>query len=125
MSDKVISVHRGSTIRQATKLMVESDQVFLPVVDDNNKLVGAVTEKMLIKWFANAKDKAKPVSCCMKSNVMSFEQNTGLIVVVYRFIREDLRQMPVTLNGRLVGIVKRGGVIQHLMQLKTKTDIPV
>ncbi len=118
-----VAIRQEDSISHAVRVMLENHCVCLPVINQHRKLVGVITEKMLIKWLANAKNSSEPVSKCVKTNIIPLEQNTGMIVVVYRFIREELRELPVTMNAKLVGIVKRSDVIRHIIHLKNQTQV--
>ncbi|MDO5708451.1 MAG: CBS domain-containing protein [Andreesenia angusta] len=48
MTTDVISVHKDDKVEDAMKLLLEKDISGLPVVDDNNKLIGIITEGDLI-----------------------------------------------------------------------------
>jgi CBS domain-containing protein len=51
MKNKVISIHQDATVKQATSLMLEKRIGTLPIVDDNNVLVGMTTMQDVVQIF--------------------------------------------------------------------------
>ena len=43
--EDILTIPKGTKVREALSLMVENDFSQLPIVDDNGKLVGIATEK--------------------------------------------------------------------------------
>ncbi|OIN98996.1 MAG: hypothetical protein AUJ49_11935 [Desulfovibrionaceae bacterium CG1_02_65_16] len=49
MTKKVVTIHTGETIERAAQLMLEHNIGGMPVVDENNKVVGVITDADIFK----------------------------------------------------------------------------
>ena len=107
MVSDVITVEAGATVRQAVDLMNEHEIGCLIVVDEEEKPVGILTERDLLKRvLAKRKD---PVRAKVK-DVMSKPLITGtphmdLEAAARLVFKKKIKKLPVVENGRLVGLV--------------------
>lgn len=121
MIKDVYTVSPDTSIVSAMKLLLEKKISGLPVVDDDNKLLGILTEKdMLDILFDEAvqkKDviKERKASDYMNTDVKSVASTDSVISVCEAFIREAVRRFPVVDEGRLVGIVARRDIIRLIL----------
>jgi len=51
MKKDVITAKEGDKLKDIAKMMIDNDIGALPVIDENNKVVGIITEKDIIKYF--------------------------------------------------------------------------
>jgi len=117
MSRKVVVAKPGQTIREAAEMMVESDHDGLPVVEDG-RLLGMVTARDLI--LHSKKEKIGDVL----SGDISFTSPDASIRVVSRFMfRKGISKLPVSENGRLVGIITSSDVIRSHIERATPAKI--
>lgn len=54
----------------------------------------------------------------MSTNVISFDVNTGLIDLCDCLIENNFRRVPITEDGKLLGIVSRSDVIRAILRIK-------
>jgi len=108
MTTKVITVKVGQTREQAARLLSRHRISGLPVVDDDNGLVGVVTEYDII-----AKE-GKTVDDIMTRGVISVSADTDLEAARHILVHERIRRLPVVDHGRVIGIVSRADIVREI-----------
>ncbi|WP_353893056.1 CBS domain-containing protein [Proteinivorax hydrogeniformans] len=141
MNKDVVSINKNATVEEATKLMIEKSVGGLPVVDDENKVVGMITEKDLLlrhKEFVpppyvdilgafvyledptRANERLKKSLSASVEDVMSTpvftvspEDDTQLVLQF--IVDHGYNRIPVEEEEKLVGIVSRGDILKGLV----------
>jgi len=137
MVREVVTVRPDTSVGEAVKLLAEHDISALPVVDEDNTLLGIVSEADLIRraeigtekhrpWWLECvtaastlaaeftKSHALKVGELMTPDVVSVGEETSLGEIAALFERKRIKRVPVVADGRLVGIVSRSNLIQAL-----------
>ena len=98
-----ITIPRGSTVAQALDIMAEYHIGGIPVVDDDNRLVGIVTNRDL--RFERRLD--RPVDDIMsKDNLVTTHQQTDLMSAADILQKNKIEKLPVVdKDNRLVGLI--------------------
>lgn len=98
-----VTIKRGSTVRQCLNLMSEYHIGGIPVIDDENKLVGIVTNRDLRFEL----DLNKLVDDVMtKDNLVTTQQSTDLEKASEILQKYKIEKLPVVDNaGHLIGLV--------------------
>jgi len=119
MTKEVIHVKKDASVFEAMELMTNNNIAGLPVVEDDMTLVGIVTEKDLLKLFYEC-ERAQNcvVGDFMTYTVIYFDENDSLLDICDCLIVNDFRRVPVTSNGKVVGIISRPDVIQSILKTK-------
>jgi CBS domain-containing protein len=125
MKTNLISVTKDTEIYEAIRTMVENNITGLPVVNDDQTIAGIVTEKDVLSLLYNTGDRAGKVEDFMTREVASFDQNDNLIDITESFINNHFRRVPITDNGKLVGIISRKDIITYILKLRHKDRTPV
>lgn len=112
MSSPVKSVVPGTTIAEANQIMLRYGHSGLPVVE-NGKVVGVISRRDVEKASRHGLGHA-PVKAFMTGNVITVTVNTPISKVQDLMIEHDIGRLPVTNNGRLVGIVSRTDLLRTL-----------
>jgi CBS domain-containing protein len=133
----VITVHPDIDIAEVVKLLSEHDVSALPVVDSQGDLVGVISEADLIHrveigtekhrpWWLEAvtgaaalaedfaKSHGKKVGELMTEAVVSATEDTPLSEIAALLERKRIKRVPITREGKLVGVVSRSNLIQAL-----------
>jgi CBS domain-containing protein len=93
---------------QITKLGVGS----LPVVDDEGKLIGLVSEFDLLDILLKEQDlKDVPVERIMSRNVKTVQEDTPVDEIIRLLETHHLIRVPVVKDGKLVGVVARRDIL--------------
>ena len=119
MSKNVISVQKDIPILEAVKLLVENNISGLPVVEDDMTLAGILSEKDVVELFYdNEQAEDKTVSDYMTYPAVHFEDNNALLNICDFLVKNIFRRVPVTSNGKLVGIISIQDILNTVLQLK-------
>jgi CBS domain-containing protein len=119
MSTNIISVKKDDPIFEAVKLLVERNVSGLPVVDDDMTLTGILSEKDVVDLFYEhelAEDKT--VGDYMTNPAVCFDQNNALLNVCNFLGKNIFRRVPITSDGKLVGIISVKDILNSVLQLR-------
>ena len=119
MSTNVISVKKDDPIFEAVKLLVENNISGLPVVEDDMTLTGLLSEKDVVDLFYDGEQaEDKTVSDYMTYPAVCFEDNNALLNVCNFLVKNIFRRVPVTSEGKLVGIISIQDILNSVLQLR-------
>ena len=126
MSTDVISVKKDAPIFEAVKLLVQNNISGLPVVEDDMTLTGLLSEKDVVDLFYEAeRAEDKTVSDYMTYPAVYFEDNNALLNVC-NFLRKNIfRRVPVTSNGKLVGIISIQDILNSVLESRQKKVVSI
>jgi len=119
MSRNVISVKKDTPILEAVKLLVENNISGLPVVEDDMTLTGILSEKDVVELFYYSEQaENKTVEDYMTYPAVYFEDNNALLNICNFLVKNIFRRVPVTSDGKLVGIISIQDVLNAVLQLR-------
>ncbi len=115
MESDVFSAHVNETWHDMAHTMTKQGFGDVPIVDDDNKLMGIVTEYDLLKALMECKD-AKDVEKFTAKDVMTKDpvcvtEEMHVSELIEIMETKHLIRLPVTKDGKLVGIVARRDVL--------------
>lgn len=123
MNDEVIFVYREATLSQAADLMIKRRINGLPVVDKDHRVVGIITENDIIKktdFFNPEHDPSDilqfQVVEVMTKNPITLTPESLLSQAQAIFAATNIKQIPVTKDGILVGIIGVKDIIKEFMK---------
>jgi len=127
MTKTVISVRRDTPAEEALELLLEHKISGVPVVEKDMTLVGIVTEKDLLGLLFKPQGlKEKTVEGLMTQPVVNFEENETLEEICHCLAKVSFRRVPVTKEGKVVGIVSRPDIIRCILDLsRGKVDAEI
>ena len=137
MTPQVISISPEKSILDAIELMLNNHISGLPVVDKNEKLIGIVSEGDFLRreeidtdtkrnrWLnfllgpsrlaiEYARTHGRKVAEIMTLSPITVSETTSLDEVAGLMERHHIKQLPVTRDGKLVGLVTRANLIQAI-----------
>ena len=114
MSTNVIYAKPEDTICNVAKLMENNHIGCVPVCDNNDNVVGLVTDRdLILRSIACDKDiKNTHISEIMSTNVFFCTSNSDITNVTNLMSENQIRRIPVIDNNKLVGIVSLGDIIR-------------
>ncbi len=121
MTKDVIVVHPQTPIYEAMSRLTGNAISGLPVVDDAGRLVGMITEKDVLRILINANIGAQDkVQDFMTRDVISFEEDASATTICEFFMKNPIRRVPITKDGKLTGIVSRRDIIGLILESRNK-----
>ncbi|WP_456870632.1 CBS domain-containing protein [Geodermatophilus sp. SYSU D00766] len=130
MTREVVTVGPHTAVRYAAEVMAARGFAALPVVDDDDRLVGIVAEadllrdrlpedpRLHLRRDSNPAVDSPPtlVHDVMTRDVRAVDVTADVADVARLFVEGRLRSVPVTDGGRLVGIVSRRDLLHLLVR---------
>jgi len=146
MVSPVITAKPYFTIQHVAKLLAEHRISAVPVVDDDSRVVGMVSEGDLLhraetgtirplSWWLSLlssdeamaadyiKQRAVKVADVMTKTVISAGPDTPLNEIAVLMEKNAIKRVPILADGRLVGIVSRANLIQAVATARRGLDI--
>ena len=124
MTTQVICIRRDTPIFEAIKLMAKNNVTGIPVVEDDTTLVGILSEQDVLRLFHTYDDeKDRTVNDFMTQPAIHFEENEPLLDVCYCLRDNAIRRVPVTSNGKLVGVISRSDILKCILQFSEESTI--
>ena len=116
MTTDVICIHKDTPIFQAIDLMAKNNITGIPVVGNDMALVGILSEQDVLRLFHTYEDeKDRTVSDFMTQPAIHFEQNEYVLDICYCLRDNAIRRVPVTSNGKVVGVISRSDIIKCIL----------
>jgi CBS domain-containing protein/anti-sigma regulatory factor (Ser/Thr protein kinase) len=116
MTRDVKTVTPQNTMRDVMDSLRENRISGIPVIDENESIIGLVSTEDLIKCLAN-QDIDKPVCDYMSSHLVTVNSFDHLTEALKLFAKTGLGRLPVLGDkGKLVGILTKGDVTSGLLR---------
>ncbi len=112
MTTNPITVLGDLSVSNALKIIQERQVRHLPVVDDQETLVGIVAEKDLLRA-----DSGESVARVMSSDVITVTEYTALEEAARIMADRKVSSLPVMRDGRLVGIITETDLFNIFLEL--------
>ena len=117
MTRDVVSARKDTPILEALKLIAEHNISGMPVVKDDMTLLGIVSETDLLTLFNNKEDISnKTVDDFMTQPPLFFDADESLLDVRDFLAKNVFRRVPITSEGKLVGIISIRDFVEHILQ---------
>lgn len=141
MVREVVTARPEDDVATAVRSLVDHDVSALPVVDEDRRVVGVLSEGDLIRrvedgarkrrpWWVEALTPATSLAAdfarshgrlvreVMSTEVISVKEDASLADVATLLEKKRIKRVPVLRDGRLVGVVSRSNLIQALASLE-------
>jgi CBS domain-containing protein len=123
MTKQVVCIRRDTPIFEAIQLMANNNITGIPVVEDDLTLVGMLSEQDVLRLFHTYDDeKDRTVNDFMTQPAIHFEENELLLDVCYCLRDNSIRRVPVTLNGKVTGVISRSDILKCILKQLKKID---
>lgn len=124
MTKQVICIKKDTPIFEAIKLMVQNSITGVPVVEDDMTLVGMLSEQDVLRLFRTYEDeKDRTVSDFMTQPVVHFEEHEPLQDICYCLRDNPIRRVPITLKGKVSGVISRSDILKRILDLAEQGTI--
>lgn len=111
MTQEVVSIRASGRISEALELMKTENVGGLPVVDDEKRVKGIVTERDVARLFANRLSGIN-VRQLMSRDVITALTKTTIFEVEKTMATQGFRRLPIVSDGKVVGIITSMDVIR-------------
>ncbi len=120
MTKEVLTVTREMPIMDAAQILVDKRISGIPVVDAEHNLVGILSEFDVLRLLSETSvSEKRAVEEFMTSKVLSFEDTvTALEVCDFFLANPSKRRVPITCQGKLVGLVSRSDIVKLIVKLR-------
>jgi CBS domain-containing protein/mannitol/fructose-specific phosphotransferase system IIA component (Ntr-type) len=129
MSDSPQTVAPDTPLKDAARRLVRTGLGALPVVDEEARVIGMVSEREVIRHLLSvqaftgpdsrvaspAASGAKTVRDVMTRQVLCVAPNQPIAEVASLMSNKDVDRVPVVREGRLVGFLTRGDIVRKLI----------
>ena len=114
MNRNVLSVDPTASIGEAAEKMMDEGVGAVVVMEDMVRLVGIVTERDILRAVAQRARAAEArVRQWMTESVITIDPETTVDYAAKMMFERNFRHLPVTKDGRLLGIVSLRRLSQH------------
>lgn len=125
MISDVVTVEKGTPVTKAIEKLVKSNVTGLPVVNDDDEVIGIISEKDVLSLAISTQEKTYcsgkkglNVEDFMTKDVVTIDATESLNALCACLLKNEFRRLPVLLNGKLVGIVTRRDVIAYIFGIQ-------
>lgn len=115
MTLKVIKVKADTPVKEICRILISHKVSGVPVVDEENNLLGFVSERDIISKVGERGFLNKRALEVMNKDVVAVEKDASSEEVIQIFVNKPYRYIPVVKKSKLVGIISRKDLIDHLM----------
>ena len=123
MTREVVSVTTDVAVGDVAERLLRHQLSGLPVVDEQGRLVGIVSEYDLLKMVYNLEETRDTIDRHMTKRVKTVDVDAPLTDVADVFLSSGIRRMPVVdAEGTLVGIVARRDLIQAIFDARQRVE---
>ncbi|MBX2857772.1 MAG: CBS domain-containing protein [Cellvibrionaceae bacterium] len=112
------AIQQSASVCDVVKLLTKDLTTGAPVVDEQNNLVGFISEQDCIRELLNEAfyaEESKAVTRLMVTKVLTVNPDTSIIEVAENMSKGPPKNYPVVDHGKLVGILSRRSVLEALM----------
>jgi CBS domain-containing protein len=113
MEEDVITLHEGDSINEVIQMMLKGNVSGFPIVNDENKVIGIVSERDFISLVANIIT-GKKVADFMSHDVVSVRPDTRVEDAARVMILNDFRRLPIVHEGVMIGVVTTSDIVNYL-----------
>jgi CBS domain-containing protein len=116
MQTRMVAVTRQYSARDLSILIHSGTYSGVPVIEPGNRLVGMVSEFDVLKALVKGQDlttlKAEDI---MTSQPVTVEETATAEIVIAQMIAHQIIRIPVVRDGRLIGMISRTDLMNHLI----------
>jgi CBS domain-containing protein len=124
--NNMITFKPDQSIQEVIAKIIETKISGAPVVDDNKRMVGIISEKDCLRLivdqaYHNLPAESRKVSDYMTANVKTLSPKTNVVEAAIEFLNSSVRRFPVIENGTLLGQVSRRDILRAAQNIKSAT----
>ena len=126
MTRNLITFTQDEPIEHVMQSLIKYRISGAPVVNENNELVGLISESDCIKQISQSRYYNMPmqdqtIAKYMTLNVDTIDGNMNIFDAASRFVEAKRRRFPIVEKGKLVGQISQKDVLKAAMKMKGQT----
>lgn len=121
--NSLITFRPDQEINEVIDIIIEKRISGAPVLDENRKLVGIISEKDCLRIivdqaYHNLPHISPKVSDYMTKEVKTLSPQSDVVAAATEFLNTNIRRMPVVENGALIGQISRRDILRAAKKIK-------
>lgn len=117
MTTPVITAHKDMRLTDAISLLLRWHISGIPVVDDEGKVIGLVSEHDVLNFAFDGHAAETTVEEAMSKGVVWFPPDASIEALVNCYVSKRIRRVPIIQDGKLVGIVSRRDILREMKRV--------
>jgi CBS domain-containing protein len=114
MSTELVTVTADVPIYDAVRTIVRKGLTALPVVGPDNKLIGIISEKDVLRVMAN--DRTGTVENYMTTDLFTMKPDADIDDVAKALVENSFRRVPIVDDqGRILGVISRRDLVKFIV----------
>jgi CBS domain-containing protein len=119
----LVTVRPDQSINEVINILIEKRISGAPVLDENKKLVGIISERDCLRIivdqaYHNLPHNSPIVSDYMTREVKTLSPASTVVDAATEFLNSAIRRMPVVENGVLIGQISRIDILRAAKSIK-------
>lgn len=115
MATNVLTVSPDMTVEEVIKTLLEHRFSGAPVIDEQGRLLGIISEYQLLEAIFTPELKSAPVCKFMTTDVVTVDEEAPVTQVASQFVLHRIRRLPVVRDGQLVGTISRRDLLRRIV----------
>lgn len=121
MAKNLVTFSPETNVLSAIRTLLRHKISGAPVVDDDNQVIGMVSEKDCLQTFLGSSyynEMGELVSEIMTSPVITVDANASIVEVAEKFLKNNFRRFPVLEQGELIGQISRRDILKAIKKIQ-------
>ena len=120
MTKALVTIDKETLLVRAIDLLLKNSVSGLPVVDEQKKLIGIITEHDIVNFAFSGNADTTRVKEAMTTDVLAFSPDKKLSEIINCFASRRIRRVPIVDDDRrLIGIVSRRDILREMLKMYT------
>ncbi len=117
MSKDVITTGPEITLDKVIKKLVKNKISGMPVIDENGKIIGVISEKDILNFAFCGYLRSTKVKEAMSKDIIYFEPETRIEIIALSISKNHFCRVPIIEEGKVVGIISRRDIIKNVLNV--------
>lgn len=122
----MVTLKPDQSIHEAIAIILAKKISGAPVLDENRRLVGNLSEKDCLRIIIDQASlhlpvEDKKVSDYMSTKVYTFSPTTNVVEAAIEFLNSPIRRYAVVKNGMLIGEISRREILRAAQRIRSTT----
>ncbi len=118
MTKDVRTVEESTPIYEAMRILVERKITGVPVVSEDRRVIGMLSEKDMLNLLDNPRLDETTVKDHMTCDVVCADESDHLVDICERLMTSSFRRIPILADGKLAGVISRSDIIRFTLQAR-------